>query len=48
MEFKEILLQKQLLDRLKNIEEAIKEINKKLDSINILVHLMKKIKKKSK
>lgn len=35
MEFKEILLQKQLLDRLKNIEEAIKEINKKLDGINI-------------
>lgn len=35
MEFKEIFLQKQVLDRLSNIEEAIKEINKKLDNINI-------------
>ena len=35
MEFKEIFLQKQVLDRLSNIEEAIKVINKKLDNINI-------------
>ena len=35
MEFKEIFLQKQVLDRLSNIEEALKVINEKLDNISV-------------
>lgn len=35
MEFKEIFLQKQVLDRLSNIEQSIKEINKKLDNLKV-------------
>ena len=48
MEFKEIFLKKQVLDRLTNIEKAIIEINKKLDNLNVSdsVKTERKIKKK--